>query len=100
MGLVRGQINSNEYVRLRPHERAKGENVGEGKLRRSISSTKRSRGQKECPIIQGDLPGNSSDKDIRYKRTGQLGGGKYLRESCYHCIKYSAANPLAALMRK
>ena len=25
---------------------------------------------------------------------------KYLRKSCYYCIEYSAANSLAALMRK
>ena len=60
---------------------------------------KRNRGQKECPVIQGDL-GNSSDNDIHYERTGQLGGGKYLRESCYHRIECSAANSLAALMKK
>ena len=29
-----------------------------------------------------------------------LGGGKYLRESCYHCIECFATNSLAALMRK
>ena len=61
---------------------------------------KRNRGQKECLVIPGDLLGNSSDNDIRYERIGQLGGGKYLRESCYHRIECSAANSLAALMRK
>ena len=76
------------------------ENAREGKPRRSITSAKRSRGQKECPVIQGDIRGNSIDKDIRYERTGQLGGGKYLRENCYHCIECSAVNPLTALMKK
>ena len=32
--------------------------------------------------------------------TGQMGGGKYLRESCYHCIKCSTANSLTVLIRK
>ena len=76
------------------------ENVGEGKTRRNISLAKRSRGQKVCLVIQGNIPRNSIDKDIRYERTRQLGGGKYLRESCYHRIECSTANPLAALMRK
>ena len=29
-----------------------------------------------------------------------MGGEKYLRESCYNYIEYSAANSLAALMKK
>ena len=77
-----------------------GENAGEGKLRRNIFSAKRSKGQKECPVIQGDLPRNSSDKDIHYEHTEQLGGVKYLRKSYYYRIECFAANPLAALMRK
>ena len=76
------------------------EKAEEGKPRRSISSAKQSRRQKVCSIIQGDIPGNSIDKDIRYERTRQMGGGKYLRKSCYHCIECSAANSLTALMRK
>ena len=77
-----------------------GENAKEGKPRRNISSAKRNKGQKECLIIQGDHPGNSGDKVIRHECTGQLVGGKYLRESCYHYFKCFAANSLAALMRK
>jgi len=61
---------------------------------------KQSKGQKECPVIQGDIPGNSIDKDIHYERIGQLGGGKYLKESYYHHIECFTANPLVALMRK
>ena len=76
------------------------EKVGEDKPRKSISLAKKSRGQKVCSIIQGDIPWNSIDKDIRYERTGQMGGGKYLRKSCYHRIEYSVTNSLAALMRK
>ena len=76
------------------------ENVGKGKPRRNISLAKRSRGQKVCPVIQGNIPRNSIDKDIRYERTRQMGDGKYLRKSCYHCIECFAANSLTALMRK
>ena len=39
-------------------------------------------------------------KIIHYERTRQIGARKYLRESCYYCIECSAANSLAALMRK
>ena len=45
------------------------ENAGEGKPRRSISSAKRSRDQTKCPVIQGNIPGNSTDKNICYERT-------------------------------
>ena len=76
------------------------ENAGEGKPRRSISSAKRSRDQTKCPVIQGNILGNSTDKNICYERTWQLGGGKYLRESYYHRIECFAANPLATLMMK
>ena len=65
-----------------------------------VSLAKRNRGQIECPVIQDDLPENFNDNDIRYERTEQLGGGKYLRESCYHHIECSATNSLAVLMRK
>ena len=36
---------------------------------------------------QGDLSGNSSDKDVHHKRIRMMGTQKYLRESCYHRIK-------------
>ena len=32
------------------------------------------------------------------KRIGQIGVGKYLRESYYHCIECSVVNSLAALI--
>ena len=51
-----------------------------------------------CSVIQGDIPETSIDKDVHHKRIGQIGAVKYLRESCYHRIECSAANPLAALM--
>ena len=53
-----------------------------------------------CSVIQSDIPGSSIDKDMHCERTGQIGAGKYLRESRYHCIECSVANSLTALMRK
>ena len=52
------------------------------------------------PIIQGDIPGSSTNKDVHYERTGGMGAKKYIRESCYHRIECSITNSLAALMRK
>ena len=43
---------------------------------------------------------NSTNEDKYQERIGQREAMKYLKESCYHCIKYSAANSLVALMRK
>ena len=76
------------------------ERTGEDRLRRSIFSVKQSRDQKVCFVIQSDILGSSIDKDMHYERIGQMGVEKYLRESCYHRIECSAANSLAALMRK
>ena len=47
---------------------------------------------------QGDLPGNSSDKDVHHKRIRTMGTQKYLRESCYHCIECIATTFLVAFM--
>ena len=49
---------------------------------------------------QGDLPGNSSDKDVHHTPIRMMGTQKYLRESCYHHIEYSTATFLAAFMLK
>ena len=46
----------------------------------------------------GDLPGNSSDKDVYHKHTNMIGTWKYLRENCYHRIKCTTATFLAAFM--
>ena len=51
-----------------------------------------------CSVVQNDVLGSSIDKDMHYERTGQMGANKYLSKSCYHCIKCSAANSLAAFM--
>ena len=53
-----------------------------------------------CSVIHSDILGNSINKDMHYERTGQVGVGKYLRESYYHRIECSVANSLAALLRK
>jgi len=74
--------------------------VGEDRSRRSISSAKWSRDQKVFSVIQSDILENSINKDMHYKRTGQIGAEKYLRESCYHRIECSIANSLVTLMRK
>ena len=46
---------------------------------RSISLAKQRRGQKVSSIIQSDIPGNTTDKDVRYKRTGGMEAKKYQR---------------------
>ena len=46
----------------------------------------------------GDLPGNSSDKDVPYKRIRMMGTQKYIRESCYHCIECTTVTFLAVFM--
>ena len=52
------------------------------------------------PIVQGDLPGNSTDRDVHYEHTREMGAQKYLRKRYYHHIECSIANSLVALMRK
>ena len=52
------------------------------------------------PIIQGCLPGSSTDKNMHYECTREMGAQKYLRDSCYHRIECAVANSLATLMRK
>ena len=55
------------------------EKAREGRPMRSISSAKRSRGQKVCFVIQSDISGNSIDKAMHYERTRQMGARKYLK---------------------
>ena len=71
-----------------------------GGPRRSIPLARRKEDRNMCPIIQGDVPGGSIDKNVNYKRTEGVGARKYLRENYYHRIKCSATNSLAALTRK
>ena len=50
------------------------------------------------PVSQGDLPGNSSDRNEHHEYTRMMGTQKYLRESYYYRIECPAANFLAAFM--
>ena len=49
-------------------------------------------------IVQSDLLGNSTNRDVRYERTRGMEAQKYLRKDYCHRIKCSAANFLATLM--
>ena len=49
---------------------------------------------------QGNLPRNSSDKDVHHEHTRKRGTQKYLMESCYHRIECTASTFLAAFMWK
>ena len=69
-------------------------------LRRNASLTGQSRGQKVQFNINSNVPENSIDYDKYQEESGHMKVMKYLRESCYHRIKYSAANSLTLLMRR
>ena len=69
-------------------------------LKRNASSTGQSRGQKVQFNIKSNVLENSIDYDKYQEESGQMKVMKYLRESCYHRIKYSATNSLTLLMRK
>ena len=47
--------------------------TGKDRSRRSVSSAKQRRGQKESSIILGDISGSSVNKDMHYERTRQNG---------------------------
>ena len=68
--------------------------------RRNVTSDEQSQGQKMWSTIKSNIPDHSTDEDKYQEGIGQREAMKYLRESCYHRIEYSAANSLAALMRK
>ena len=53
-----------------------------------------------CFITQSDIPRNATERDVPYEHIERMGAQKYLRENCYHRIKCSVANFLAALMWK
>ena len=74
--------------------------AGEEGPRRNILSTKESKYQNVCPIIEGDITGSFVDKDLHYERTGRMEVRKYLKENCYHRIECSVPNSLDALMMK
>ena len=66
----------------------------------NASLAEQSQSPKVWSTIQGNVLGDSIDKDKHHRSVGQREVLKYLRESCYHRIKCSVANSLAALMRK
>ena len=68
--------------------------------RRNASSVEQSRDHKVWSDIKSNVLDNSTDEDKYQKGTGQRKAMKYLKKSCYHHIKCSAANSLAALMNK
>ena len=72
--------------------------AGRGCPRRNIPSAKCNEDQDVPPVIQGDVPGGSIDKDMRYERTGRMGARQYLRKICCHRIECFAAIFLAAFM--
>ena len=72
--------------------------VQEGDPRRNTSSAEQSRGPKVWSAIQGNVLGDSTDKDTRYEGTKQMGTMKYLRENYYYRIENFVTNSLAALM--
>ena len=74
--------------------------VQEGGPRRDALLAEQSRGRKVLSVIQSNVLGVSIDKDAHHGSMEQRRAMKYLRESCYHRIKYSVTNSLAALMRK
>ena len=74
--------------------------VQEGGPRRIASSAEQAEVRKCKLLSRSNVPGDSIDKDIHYKSTGQKKAMKYLRESCCHRIECSVTNSLAALMRK
>lgn len=74
--------------------------VQEGGLRRITSLVEQSRRSKVWFAIQGNILGDSIDKDTHHEGTGQRRTMKYLREICCHRIECSVTNSLAPLMRK
>ena len=74
--------------------------VQEGDPMRNTSSAEQSRGPKVWSAIQGNVLGDSTDKDTRHEGTKQMGTMKYLKESFYYRIENFVTNSLAALMWK
>ena len=68
--------------------------------RRNIPSTKRNKDQYVSPVIQGDIPGGSIDKNMHYEHTRRMGARKYLRKSYCHRIERFVTNFLTAFMWK
>ena len=71
---------------------------GRGCPRRNTPLAKRNEDQDVSPDIQGDVLGDSIDRDMHHERIGRMRARKYLRQSCCHHIECSAANFLTAFM--
>ena len=71
-----------------------------GNSKKNASSAKQIKCQKVWSAIKSNTPEDSIDKDKHHESIRQREVKKYLRESCYYCIKCSVANSLAALMWK
>ena len=74
--------------------------TGRGGSRRNIPSARQNEDQNVCPIIQGDVPKGSIDKDMHNECIKGVGARKYLRENCCYRNECSTTNSLAALMKK
>ena len=72
--------------------------VQESGPRMNSSSADQSRGLGLRFAFQGNILGDSTGRDTHPEGTGQRRTMKYLKESCYHRIEYSAANSSAALI--
>ena len=72
--------------------------AGKGCSRRNIPSAKCNKDQNAPPVIQGDVPGVSINKNMHYERRRRMRARKYLRKGYCHRIKYFTANFLATLM--
>ena len=66
--------------------------VQEGGLRRITTLAEQSKGPKVWFAIQGNILGDSIDKDTHHEGTRQRETVKYLRESYCHLIEYFVAN--------
>ena len=51
-----------------------------------------------CSNDESDLHKSSSDRNVPYEHTRRKGTQKYLRKSCYQCIKCTKNTFLAAFM--
>ena len=68
--MVREYINIREDIRLWTSQASYD---CRGRLRRSITSAKRRKGQKVGYIVQSDVPGSSVNKDMHRERTRKNG---------------------------
>ena len=70
----------------------------EGEPRINTSSASQNWGQKRWSVVQSNVLGSSIGTDKHYRDIGQKRVQNILGESCYHRIKFTAANSLTALM--